>query len=65
MRLIARRSIVALAAISRGSPLTPANVGLRRPGTGLPPSYLETFLGSIAARDISAGDVLSLWDVSK
>jgi N,N'-diacetyllegionaminate synthase len=65
MRLIARRSIVALTAISRGTPLTPANTGLRRPGTGLPPSLLETFFGTVAARDISMGQVLNFWDVSK
>jgi N,N'-diacetyllegionaminate synthase len=65
MRLIARRSIVALAAISSGSRLTPANVGLRRPGTGLPPSLLETFFGTVAVRDIPMGQVLNYWDVSK
>jgi len=65
MRLIARRSVVALEAISRGSQLTSTNVGVRRPGTGLPPSFLETFLGAVAVRDISAGHVLNLWDVSK
>jgi len=65
MRLIARRSVIALTAISRGSTLTPTNVGLRRPGTGLPPSCLETLFGSVAVRDIAAGDVLSFWDVSK
>jgi sialic acid synthase SpsE len=65
MRITARRSIVALTAISSGSPLTPTNVGLRRPGSGLPPSLLDTFLGTVAVRDISAGQVLSYWDVSK
>lgn len=65
MRLIARRSVVALTAISKGSSLTAANVGVRRPGIGLPPSFLETFLGSVAARDIVAGDVLNFWDVTK
>jgi sialic acid synthase SpsE len=65
MRLIARRSVVALSAISKGSRLTADNVGARRPGTGLPPSFLQAFLGSVAVRDIAAGQVLDFWDVSK
>jgi sialic acid synthase SpsE len=65
MRKVARRSLVALTAISRGEALTLQNVGARRPGHGLPPSFLEQVLGTVASRDISAGDVLNLWDVSK
>jgi len=65
MRTLARRSLVALQAISRGSELTVENVGLRRPGNGLPPSFFDHLLGNRAARDISAGDLLTLGDISK
>ena len=65
MRTLARRSLVALQAISRGSELTVENVGLRRPGNGLPPSFFDQLLGSRAARDISAGDLLALADIGK
>jgi len=65
MRRIARRSLVALAAISKGDLLTVNNVGARRPGYGLPPSLLEQVLGAAATRDIAAGEVLKLEDVLK
>jgi N,N'-diacetyllegionaminate synthase len=63
MRTLARRSLVALRPISRGSVLTVENVGLRRPGNGLPPSYFEQLLGSRAAHDIAAGALLTLGDI--
>jgi N,N'-diacetyllegionaminate synthase len=65
MRRIARRSLVALTGISKGEPLTLKNVGARRPGHGLPPNLLDRMLGTVAARNIAAGEVLHLGDVSK
>lgn len=65
MRTLARRSLVALQAISKGSELTVANVGLRRPGNGLPPSFLDQVLGNRAARNIAAGALLTLGDISQ
>lgn len=65
MRKIARRSVVALSAIAKGELLTATNVGLRRPGHGLPPSFLEQVLGAKAARDLAAGDVLNVGDMSR
>jgi N,N'-diacetyllegionaminate synthase len=62
MRAIARRSIVAVRDIMRGGTLTEDNIGLRRPGTGLPPDMLEQALGRIATRDLQAGEVLKLGD---
>jgi sialic acid synthase SpsE len=64
MRTLARRSLVALRAISRGSEFTTENVGLRRPGNGLPPSFLDQLLGNHAARDIAPGALLTLGDIS-
>jgi sialic acid synthase SpsE len=62
MRTLARRSLVALQAISRGSEFTVDNVGLRRPGNGLPPMYFDQLLGKRASRDISVGALLTLGD---
>ena len=41
MRILARRSIVALKSIAPGETLDQTNIGLRRPGDGLPPSMVE------------------------
>jgi N,N'-diacetyllegionaminate synthase len=65
MRTLARRSLVALRAISQGSEFTPDNVGLRRPGNGLPPSFFDQLLGNRAARDISAGAPVTLGDIGQ
>jgi sialic acid synthase SpsE len=35
---------------------------LRRPGTGLPPSYLERLLGRKATRPVAKGNLLELGD---
>jgi len=63
MRLVARRSVVALCDINLGETLDHANTGLRRPGGGLPPDMIENVLGLIAARDIKRGERLSLGDM--
>jgi N,N'-diacetyllegionaminate synthase len=60
----ARRSIVVIRDVPRGERLTMEHLGMRRPGTGLPPSALPFVKGRIAARDIAAGTVLSLEDLS-
>jgi N,N'-diacetyllegionaminate synthase len=65
MRKLARRSISAVTAISKGETFTSSNVGLRRPGHGLHPSLLQQVIGAVAARAIAAGEVLSLGDVGK
>jgi N,N'-diacetyllegionaminate synthase len=65
MRTLARRSLVALQAVSRGSEFTVENVGLRRPGNGLPPTFFDQFLGNHAACDIEAGTLLTFGDVSR
>jgi N,N'-diacetyllegionaminate synthase len=64
MRKLARRSLVALRGIARDEILTEESIALRRPGIGLPPEMLQAVLGRKAARDIRAGEVLSLGDVA-
>jgi len=62
MRLIARRSIVALNEISPGEVINSSNVGLRRPGGGLPPILITDIYGLHAAKKITAGSRLTLRD---
>ncbi len=63
MRLIARRSVVALKDITAGEKLTTKNTGLRRPGGGLPPDMIRDVMELTAARDIKKGERLSLGDM--
>ena len=62
MRVLARRSIVALRDIQSGETLSEENLGLRRPGNGLPPHIFEQVLGKKAAGKIVKGGMLNLGD---
>lgn len=63
MRLVARRSVVALRDITLGEMLDHANTGLRRPGGGLPPDMIQDVHGLTATRDIKRGERLLLGDM--
>lgn len=63
MRGVARRSVVALRDISLGETLDRVNIGLRRPGDGLPPTTFDKIIGLVAARDIKRGEKLSFGDM--
>ncbi|MBF0282751.1 MAG: N-acetylneuraminate synthase family protein [Zetaproteobacteria bacterium] len=63
MRLIARRSVVALQDIAAGEKLDAMNIGLRRPGGGLPPNMILNVMGLMSTRDIKKGERLSLGDM--
>lgn len=63
MRLIARRSVVALQDIAAGERLDAKNTGLRRPGGGLPPDMIRNVMGLSSTRDIKKGERLSLGDM--
>jgi len=58
IRKLARRSIVAISDIRKGEAFSTGNIGLRRPGTGLPPSLYESILGLQAKRDINRRDLI-------
>jgi len=62
MRAIARRSVVALKDVAPGEELTLANTGLRRPGTGIAPVFLEKVLGKRASRALKRGQLLEFGD---
>jgi N,N'-diacetyllegionaminate synthase len=65
MRLIARRSVVALRDISIGETLDKTNIGLRRPGDGLPPYLIASVMGLMATRAIKRGERLTFGDMRK
>jgi len=62
MRAIARRSIVILKDVAAGETLTPANTGLRRPGTGIAPVMLDKVIGKRASRVLKRGELLAFGD---
>ena len=64
MRILARRSIVALSDIKAGDSLTSSLIGLRRPGGGLPSMMLEQVLGMKASRNIQCGEKITLRDLN-
>jgi N,N'-diacetyllegionaminate synthase len=57
MKLV-RKSIVAAQDIPKGSLLRRNLMDIKRPGTGLPPAKLESFLGRKTKRDIKKDDLL-------
>lgn len=62
MRVIARRSIVAIREVAKGEMLTEHNLSLKRPGSGLPPAFLEKLIGMTATCDIPMGSILKMGD---
>lgn len=65
MKILARRSIVALQPLKAGDTFDETNIGLRRPGNGLKPSFFEDIIGSKAASNIETGQLLAWGDVCK
>ena len=61
-RAAARKSIVALKDIEEGQALAASDVGILRPGTGIPPADLAKVLGRRTRRRIPKGTALR-WDL--
>jgi N-acetylneuraminate synthase len=57
-RAVARRSLVTVRPIRSGEPFTEDNLGVKRPGTGIPPIEYWTYLGRTAQRDYAANEAL-------
>jgi N-acetylneuraminate synthase len=55
---IARKSLVAASAIRAGEPFTPANLAVKRPGSGISPLRYWEYLGRPAARDYADDDLI-------
>ena len=64
MRKIAHRSITVLKDMCIGETFSPDNLGMRRPGTGLPASLWDSILGKKARRNLIAGTQLCMEDVN-
>jgi len=62
VKLIARRSIVAISDIMTGEQLDNNNIGLKRPGTGLPAKMLPKLVGLKATRKIRKGSLIKFGD---
>lgn len=56
--LVARRSLVAAVDITLGTPLSREMIVCKRPGTGLPPSRIDSLLGRRVLTNITAGTLL-------
>lgn len=61
IRALVRRSVTAAQDIAAGTMVTENVLTLLRPGDGIPPSAMNSVLGRVAARAISAGSTLQ-WD---
>jgi len=57
-RSVARRSLVATSAIRGGDLFTEQNLGVKRPGDGIPPIEYWSYLGKKADRDYAANEAL-------
>lgn len=55
----ARKSLVAVADIAKGEIYTPANLGVKRPGTGLSPLHYWDLLGKPAQHDYAADTLIT------
>lgn len=55
---VARKSLVAVRDIAAGETLTGEDVAARRPGTGIPPSQREAYLGRRLKTAVAAGTLL-------
>jgi len=65
MRKLARRSIMAIDDIEIDDVFNHNNIGLRRPGNGLPPSMFENIIGLTASKKIKKGDMINFKDFTK
>lgn len=63
MKTVARRSIVAKNDIKAGAVIRKGDLGIGRPGHGLPPKYLPFVIGRIVKKSLKKGDKITLKDL--
>lgn len=62
-RAYARRSLVAVREIPSGQVITEEMLGIKRPGTGIPPEFIDLVCGRKARHDLAEGAVLRWEDL--
>ena len=62
MKTLARKSIVALTDIKKDDILDSQNIGIKRPGNGLPPKLFEQIIGKKTTRDLIKNELLKTGD---
>lgn len=60
---VARKSIVTLRDLGRGEILTRDMLGFKRPGTGLPPKFINLLIGKKIKRDVVKDSIIELSDI--
>lgn len=58
----ARRSLVAATSIEKGVEITREHIAIKRPGTGISPSMLDTVIGKKTCKRIESDSIIS-WDM--
>jgi sialic acid synthase SpsE len=61
-QLLGRRSVVTLTEIPAGTHITKDMVGVKRPGTGIPPVFLDKVIGTVVNKTIPADRVIT-WEM--
>lgn len=64
MRKLARRSVTALCDIEAGDIFTNDNLGLMRPGSGLPPKMINHFIGQKSRTNIKISQQMKFSDIA-
>lgn len=57
-RVVARKSIIAIAPIMAGARIQESMLGVRRPAVGMSPMSWDNVIGSVARRDYATGEVI-------
>ena len=57
---VARKSIVAARAITKGELLTEENITVKRPGNGISPMFWDSVIGTVAKRDFIYDELIEL-----
>lgn len=58
-----RKSVVAISDIRRGDIFSVLNIGIRRPGYGLEPRFIDEFIGRRSTREIKKDELLHTKDI--
>ena len=63
LRSMFTKSVTARTALAAGAVIGPRDLGLRKPGTGIPADHLPALIGRRILRDVAAGEFLRETDV--